>query len=564
MTKNILQNLVKEFRELLDPIARAAGDPDIRREILLALSLDPNQASQPINIPPNALASIDSYTSAAAEDVDLEAFASVVQDVLKLVQALESFINAARAGSSGAPPGMTLDEAVNAYLNMTSLGYVRVRWPGIYIGLKVLGLLEEQSIRFGGLADFLFKTGDYLKTLYGDSWDLQTAAHAKNLSDGLLFLFGVAATAFLKADILYGWDADPASTTPLADAIADRTLSLGFEGETKDAGGNKVKAKLLVSAVLLPEEHHGPGVLIRLKGSGVLEVPINRNLSFQISVGAPDANIYLGKGNVNFPSSTDASVGVSLIQKSTEESKTIFGSANGTHLLFGKSTLEGKVSPSDYSLKLGTKDSSLTLAGDDADSFISKILPSGKLKTDFTFGIGYSQKRHFFIEGGAGFLVAIPLHQEVGPLNLQTLTLGFKAGDAAKNAAISVESSLSFATKLGPLTATVDRIGLSSDIDFPDGGGNLGPVNVAVHFKPPNGVGLAIDGGGFKGGGFLSFDFENEQYAGALELELDLPETPVLKAIGGLKAIGLLNTRLPDGSKGFSLLIIITTKLNPV
>jgi hypothetical protein len=71
-------------------------------------------------------------------------------------------------------------------------------------------------------------------------------------------------------------------------------------------------------------------------------------------------------------------------------------------------------------------------------------------------------------------------------------------------------------------------------------------------FKPPNGVGLSVDAGVVKGGGYLYFDFDKEEYAGALEL--------VIAGFLTLTAVGLVTTRMPDGSKGFSLLIIITAE----
>jgi hypothetical protein len=72
----------------------------------------------------------------------------------------------------------------------------------------------------------------------------------------------------------------------------------------------------------------------------------------------------------------------------------------------------------------------------------------------------------------------------------------------------------------------------------------------------PTGVGLSIDAGVVKGGGFLRFDFERDEYAGVLELDI--------AGIVTVKAIGLITTRLPDGSKGFSLLIIITAEFSGI
>ena len=51
---------------------------------------------------------------------------------------------------------------------------------------------------------------------------------------------------------------------------------------------------------------------------------------------------------------------------------------------------------------------------------------------------------------------------------------------------------------------------------------------------------------------FGCFDFDREEYAGALEL--------VISDWITLKAIGLVTTKMPDGSKGFSLLVIITAE----
>ena len=96
-------------------------------------------------------------------------------------------------------------------------------------------------------------------------------------------------------------------------------------------------------------------------------------------------------------------------------------------------------------------------------------------------------------------------------------------------------------------------MGLRARFTFPsDSSGNLGPVDLNLGFKPPSGIGLSIDAGVVKGGGYLYLDIEKEEYAGALEL--------VVSDFLTLKAIGLITTRMPDGSRGFSLLIIITAE----
>src|SRR5207342_2524137 len=94
------------------------------------------------------------------------------------------------------------------------------------------------------------------------------------------------------------------------------------------------------------------------------------------------------------------------------------------------------------------------------------------------------------------------------------------------------------------------NMGMKTIWTFPDDRkGNLGPVNLEIGFKPPNGVGLSLDAGVVKGGGFLLLDYEKGEYAGALELDF--------QGLFGFTAIGIINTKFPDGSEGFSLLLLI-------
>ena len=71
------------------------------------------------------------------------------------------------------------------------------------------------------------------------------------------------------------------------------------------------------------------------------------------------------------------------------------------------------------------------------------------------------------------------------------------------------------------MAGSVERVGLKVILDFPQdpAGGSYGPVSPKFAFKPPDGAGLAVKGGPVKGGGYLFFDPDNEQYAGILELQ---------------------------------------------
>jgi Family of unknown function (DUF6603) len=114
---------------------------------------------------------------------------------------------------------------------------------------------------------------------------------------------------------------------------------------------------------------------------------------------------------------------------------------------------------------------------------------------------------------------------------------------------VTAEISASVGLSIGPVDAVIDRIGIAGSVSFPEDGGNLGVADLDIHFKPPTGVGLAIDATVVVGGGYLSFDHEREEYSGVLQLE-------IAERIS-VKAIGVLTTQMPDGSQGYSLVALI-------
>ena len=100
--------------------------------------------------------------------------------------------------------------------------------------------------------------------------------------------------------------------------------------------------------------------------------------------------------------------------------------------------------------------------------------------------------------------------------------------------------------QLGPVTVAVDNVGLRLRTAFQDG--NAGPFDIELGFKPPNGLGLAIDASVVVGGGYLGFDPRKKSIRGVLQLQ-------IAEKIS-VKAIGLSTTRMPDGSKGYSLVAL--------
>jgi len=189
----------------------------------------------------------------------------------------------------------------------------------------------------------------------------------------------------------------------------------------------------------------------------------------------------------------------------------------------------------------------LSLQG--ADGFLSSILPPDGFQFDFSFTVGWSGSRGIYFSGGAGLETAFPLHLSIGPVSLDTLYLKLVAsGDG-----LELETTISASAQLGPVSAAIDRVGFKAELKFSRG--NLGPADLRFGFRPPTGLGIAIDAGPVTGGGFISFDEPNGRYTGILQLRL---------MEIGVTAIGLLDTRLPGGQSGYSFLIIIAVNLPPI
>ena len=184
-----------------------------------------------------------------------------------------------------------------------------------------------------------------------------------------------------------------------------------------------------------------------------------------------------------------------------------------------------------------------------ADGFLGKILAGVGLESEFNVGLGFSTRDGLVFHGSAALEIQLPIHVSLGPVDISALTLTIGIHDSKFPIGVAADIK----AMLGPLQAVVEQIGVRAELSLPPGhNGNLGPVNFDLGFKPPNGVGLSVDAGVVKGGGYLYFDFDREEYAGVLELSIS--------EIVTVKAIGLITTKMPDGSKGFSLLIIITAE----
>jgi hypothetical protein len=210
----------------------------------------------------------------------------------------------------------------------------------------------------------------------------------------------------------------------------------------------------------------------------------------------------------------------------------------------GLEVLEGELSPS-FGLKMAGGHAALRTKG--ADSFLASVLPGDGLDLRFDLGMRWSAERGFSFEGSAAAELDLPVRLSIAGVEVEKLHVGVRPTDSR----IDLELSAGVKVKIGPVGAALDRVGALASLAFEDG--NLGPIDLDLAFKPPSGVALSVDARGvLSGGGFLYHDAAQGLYAGAMQLSLRDQIT--------LKAFGLIGTRMPDGSRGYSLVVFITAE----
>ncbi len=193
----------------------------------------------------------------------------------------------------------------------------------------------------------------------------------------------------------------------------------------------------------------------------------------------------------------------------------------------------------------------LLIDGSQGDGFIRLLLGGRRIEGTFQVGFRWTVTDGLRFDGSSSLMIVLPASADFGPFSVTALTLAASLDDGS----LTLEVSAGLSAVLGPVTASVSRLGFVAAFSFPPSGGNLGPAQLDLRFKPPSGLGISVEAGAVNGGGFLDFDVASGRYAGAIAL-----------SVFGIqvKAVGLLDTKLPNGAPGYSLLVLITAEFEPI
>jgi hypothetical protein len=513
-----------------------------------------------------------------------------IQSLFKIIDGLvihvqSTFANAQNfLNNSGIVDGY---EFPRRLINGLVATYVQKRHTGVYSLFVFLGLIEEKAqqadpthfhsacvlrqVRWERFPKLFENPDDVLNEVY--SWGTLGFA-----SDLLLERLGLVLRAFRLPGGLYTRDSDlaraldPGAATAKPGAPGMKELRIPLF-----VGGHWPQTYVQLGAALAratdPDKSIGLALLPYLLGGVAEEFPVSTGvvLGFKSSAALeggvalvlmPDKGVTLrtgllpsvGGGPANMP---DGEVSLTLKPvPSTGSDVVLFGQPSRTRIVAQKADVyaTGRVVGGQGELVLvaDLKGAKIVVSGADFDGFISQVLPKDAISIDFDLEVSWSSKTGLRFSGSAGLEKTFSTHLSIlGILDVENIYISVLADSAASS--IRGEASATMNISLGPVTANVERMGLDAELLVKPGGkGTLGIADVNLGFKPPTGISLAIKAPEVVGGGHLFFDAQKEQYTGVMQLEL--AETIALKAIG------LLTTRMPDGSKGFSLLVIITAE----
>lgn len=537
MSENLQEALLREISLLLLPLAEAT-ESDFRGELLFDVTGWSLKAGSDPATNHNLVEFIKAYDG--LDDL-IEKPPETLTDILEVLDKVSSLFSAVRQISvQPGGDGQGLEELGKDLITALVIGYLKVWHPVVYDVLAVLTVIRPPAdISLKRIPDLLSDPEKVLSAEYLRPHGLITAKDAKSLADKL-FMRLAALLVDSGVQAVYG-------------AKPENGLDLGEVGNHLGTGMLTVflqpdfeaESRYSVTLALSPRD---------LGNLGLVVIPFGKILPYRnvfVDLTATAAGFAIGPQGLTILGASDKT-GVS-INPSVMLPGFLIGSMKGSRLEIGQLKISGDVnlnkSRQEYGLLLDMGSSTLVISADDGDGFLQKILPAEGIRADFDLAIGWSNKKGLYFRGSAGLDAELPVSKSrFGFLTLNSVHLSIMTDGSDIQSSVAASVSV----QLGPVVASVDGLGLKANFSFPDDGGNLGLLDLSLGFKPPNGVGLAIAAGVVVGGGFLHFDPQKGEYSGIVELQ-------IAEKIA-VKALGLLTTRLPDGSKGFSLLIIITAE----
>lgn len=583
--KGIIDQIIKEVRNIGDLLSGHLQTPgkfvDFIREFGWEIGsidgLEDLNFSQFLNNLQIFKDKVEKFEIAVSDLDKLIALGELIKSIFDIVSSIYEFATFFE-GIEGIPVSLAND-LPRELAHYIILEYLKTYYPWIYFFLRVIGVANieyidasedrlghiSREINFENLENFIRDPRNFFETLYQWGSDEFNIQNLLDLIEDVFLEFRVPTGRYFP---------HPAIVSNL----------LGIENPEFSDFEKELRVVLLEAALpdkgfmelgfsifpLPPKEadgiRSGFALIPFLNGEIEIKIPLGSNIGLSIN-GDLSLGVAIEIVPENIKVKSNILGGTPQIDGSLEVKATIGRiDKKAPIVLLGNPKGQG-VSINDLLARLGVftdfqhspdiffeisiEGVKVKIGGEDADGFIQKILPQEGIESNFDLIVGWSSTRGLYFKGSATLEITIPIHKKLGPINIDTIYLAISTPN---NGTIPITLAASFGAKIGPISANVKKIGFIANISRPDGGGNFGPLNFDLGFKWPTGVGLSINTSGLTGGGFLEVDQQNKRYVGILQLQF---------SDVGLLAITLITTKMPDGSKGFSMLSLINVTFNP-
>jgi hypothetical protein len=567
--RDTLEIVARHLTAAMQPLIRAVNDENAFRALMLQLGW------QTTGLPP-AYTGLGSTIAEAVQAVEALGDDPNLNEILNLLSKARDAFEAIR-GISTAPPGVDagafLSEIGERLFELLLTDYLALQLPTVFNLLSMLNVIEVENV-----APTANKTGhirtrfkwEEIPHILTDPASLPQRVYGWGTPDlnSYLLLQHVSELFF-------------ALKFPVVIEMADELLAEGYQATGSDR--NLLQLKVPFYYITIADKNlEAAFSILELRGDGgklpgVIiqpEIPEQFPATFHLAQDI-DLNVQAGTNlaslfgllirpdevSVKYPfeqggTPLSASFGIQF-NFHPQQHRILLGNPHSTRLQLQGFSAGIRTNLNDGQVEAiidaELKGLALILAAGEADSFMRHFLGDGESKIDVPLGVEWSNRYGFRFKGSAAFEVALHPHLSLGPISIGDVVISLTA-PAGPQPKVSLAVGLDVSGHLGPLTFVVQQIGLNVQTTFVKG--NAGPFDIKLGFKPPTAMGLSVDAGGFKGGGFLGFDPDKGEYAGMLELEF--------QGVVSLKAIAVVNTKLPDGQDGFSLLIIITAEFTPI
>jgi hypothetical protein len=565
-----LHALARHLVLAMRPLTEAVADLPAFRTLLYRLGWDVK------SLPPE-------YTALAAKvDAALVALDGLgdspqpaeVLDLLDQAKAIHQAISGLRTAPDGVDPADFLAEIGQRLFELLLVDYLTSELPGVYSLLLSLGIVTQENVhetpgRPGFLRSrvhwdqvpaVLTDPGSIPERIYG--WGTDDLDFHR-LSGDLLGLF-----------LALGWPAhigplDPGRGHGFMERPED--ILIGGEWELRvpvllDTVGGK-EIELGLALLELPGQDDQPAGLVLQPlvppevGTGFA---ISDTLRLELRAGSDVAKAFgvvlrPGKATVRFPFDRGAALPAAgfgaTLRHLPAGPELLLGDPSGTRLTMqgAAASLELDTGQDGLEVTAGLEVQALTLvlAAQDEDGFLGDVVGDREASFALPLRVRWSSRTGLSLAAGGGLALTETTARRLGPVTVQALHLAVRGStEPDRPPGLVVEAGASLGAGIGPVSASVANTGLRLTVTFTDG--NAGPFDVDVGFMAPSGIGLAIDAHAVTGGGFLFHDPVQGSYAGVMQLSLRDELT--------LTAYGIIATRLPDGGRGYSLLIFITAE----